>query len=354
MGHGANTNCDICVSKFAAGLTKLVSSSDTAVHSPGPACCKYHYTSCHLTHTHGQMYTGRPQSPQLVLQAAHYCTILARLNHSLMGGLTDWYCYSLWGLALHTNRRLSRSRCQQRRSGYLHAYNGLEWNPTGGNLPCPPGTSECHNMGYLEGIVGRGIVNQWRIVTPMSPLTCKQPSPEGQQVPRLAPLSCDRVQFSSCAGSSVEGLQTTTFPFLGNRPPAFVLSLSTLPISFFSWHNQKLSEPSRNHINLTWKHTSWPASCPRCIFPLLTKSYAEIFWSNCWHAGWHQAAEGHMNPGRTEGGEDGDAGHVFLAKKLAGETCAGCLATECCGQDIWQSLTLWECDSGAFIFGPGP
>lgn len=55
-----------------------------------------------------------------------------------------------------------------------------------------------------------------------------------------------------------------------------------------------------------------------------------------------------------EGGEDGDAGHVFLAKKLAGETCAGCLATECCGQDIWQSLTLWECDSGAFIFGPGP
>lgn len=151
MGHGADTNCDICVSKFAAGLTKLVSSSDTAVHSPGPACCKYHYTSCHLTHTHRQMYTGRPQSPQLVLQAAHYCTILARLNHSLMGGLTDWYCYSLWGLALHTNRRLSRSRCQQRRSGYLHAYNGLEWNPTGGNLPCPPGTSECHNMGYLEG-----------------------------------------------------------------------------------------------------------------------------------------------------------------------------------------------------------
>lgn len=89
--------------------------------------------------------------PQLVLQTAHYCTILARLNHSLMGGLTDWYCYSLWGLALHTNRRLSRSRCQRRRSGYLHAYNGLEWNPTGGNLPCPPGTSECHNMGYLEG-----------------------------------------------------------------------------------------------------------------------------------------------------------------------------------------------------------
>lgn len=151
MGHGANTNCDICVSKFAAGLTKLVSSSDTAVHSLGPACCTYHYTSCHLTHTHRQMYTGRPHSPQLVLQTAHYCTILARLNHSLMGGLTDWYCYSLWGLALHTNRRLSRSRCQRRRSGYLHAYNGLEWNPTGGNLPCPPGTSECHNMGYLEG-----------------------------------------------------------------------------------------------------------------------------------------------------------------------------------------------------------
>lgn len=191
----------------------------------------------------------------------------------------------------------------------------------------------------------------------MSPLTCKQPSPEGQQVPRLAPLSCDRVQFSSCAGSSVEALQTTTFPFLGNRPPAFVLSLSTLPISFFSWHNQELSEPSRNHINLTWKHTSWPASCPRCIFPYWQKATMRfsglivdmLVGTKLQKDTWTQGGQS-----VDEGGEDGDAGRVSLAKKLARETCAGCLVTECWGQDVWQSLTLWECYSGAFIFGPGP
>lgn len=89
------------------------------------------------------------------------------------------------------------------------------------------------------------------------------------RVPSLAPLSCDADQVCPCAGSSVEALQTTSFPFLGNRPPAFVLSLSTPPISqffFFSWHNQELSEPSRNHINLTWKHASRPVFCPRCLF----------------------------------------------------------------------------------------
>ena len=79
-----------------------------------------------------------------------------------------------------------------------------------------------------EGLLG-GAFSQLEIMTPRSPLTCTQPSPEGQQVPRLAPLSCDRNQVCPCEGSSVEALQTTSFPFLGNRPPAFVLSLSTPP-----------------------------------------------------------------------------------------------------------------------------
>lgn len=36
----------------------------------------------------------------------NYCSVLVRLNHSLMGGLVERYCYSLWELAVHTNRRL--------------------------------------------------------------------------------------------------------------------------------------------------------------------------------------------------------------------------------------------------------
>jgi len=70
-----------------------------------------------------------PQSHTLtvfLVQPPHYCFILDGLNHSLMGGRTDRYCYSLWGLAVLTNRRLWRSRCQRGHSGYRPAYNGLE------------------------------------------------------------------------------------------------------------------------------------------------------------------------------------------------------------------------------------
>ncbi len=142
-------------------LKKPVSSDDTAVHShTNPIYLPLEYLEGPLpqsplprktpppqlsSYTHTQMYTGSPLT--IIQPQPHSCTILARLNHSLMGGLTDRYCYSLWGLAVHTNRRLRRSCCQQRRSGYLHAYNGQEWNATGGDLPCPLSSSECHNMG---------------------------------------------------------------------------------------------------------------------------------------------------------------------------------------------------------------
>lgn len=89
------------------------------------------------THTRTKAHREHNPTPH---HTPHCCTILAKLNHSLMGGLTERYGYSLWGLAMHTNRRLCGSHCQQTRLGYLQAFKGMEWDPTGKDLPCPLGS----------------------------------------------------------------------------------------------------------------------------------------------------------------------------------------------------------------------
>lgn len=132
--------------KGTTSLTKPVSSHDTTVHShtnpwslrlssiraPHGATAAIttdtqisSSPSCHPTHTHTSVH-GETTILLPIIQPPHCCIILARHNHSLMGGLTNRYCYSLGGLVVHTNRTLCRSCYQQRWSGYLHAYNGLE------------------------------------------------------------------------------------------------------------------------------------------------------------------------------------------------------------------------------------
>lgn len=80
------------------------------------------------THTRTDVHGGdrNPAPPTPPYSRPCRCAVQARLNHSLMRGLTNRYCYSLWGAAAHTDRRLWRSGYQRRRSGYLCAYNGLE------------------------------------------------------------------------------------------------------------------------------------------------------------------------------------------------------------------------------------
>lgn len=114
-----------------------------------------------------------------------------------------------------------------------------------------------------------GFCSQKDILTLQLPLTCMQPSPGVLRVWRVPLLSCDAGQVCQCAGSNVEELQTNSFPFRENRPPAFVWSPPQPPNyqfpHFFPPDIKNFREPSSNRISLTWKHSSWPF-CPRCLF----------------------------------------------------------------------------------------
>lgn len=138
----------LCFEKGTASLTEPVSASDTAIHhrtnsiylplqhlegatAAVAAATQDRLSSVRLTRACTNVH-WETTIPLPIVWLPRRRAIQAKSNHSLMRGLTNRYCYSLWGPAAHTDRRLWRSCYQRRRSGYLHAYNGLEWNPTGG------------------------------------------------------------------------------------------------------------------------------------------------------------------------------------------------------------------------------
>lgn len=213
-----------------------------------------------------------------------------------MGGLTDWYCYSLWGLALRTNRRLWRWCCQQRWSGYLHTQSKLECNPTGTDALCPLGSSECHNMEIeeREGIVRGGFLQSMRHYDPPNhilhsynlPLRCS----ESRDFLHSHAIETEAVHMRV---QVLRPSKPLLFHFWETDPllmhyPSQPLKPTNFPVSP-PLHNQELSEPSSDHRTLTRKHALWPVFCPKCPFFTLSP-VKQIRWHflvqllACWSA----------------------------------------------------------------------
>ncbi len=140
-----------------------------------------------------------------------------------------------------------------------------------GDPPCPQGSSECHNMGgwRLWGNSG-GCLQPVRNHDPWVTFYMHTTFPWGASSLKTCPALVQWRPSLSVCGFKCWGPPNHLFSISGKPTPCFCiipLNLSIPPISqFFPWHNQELSEPSSNHINLTWKHASWPAFSPRCLF----------------------------------------------------------------------------------------
>lgn len=79
-------------------------------------------------------------------------------------------------------------------------------------------------------------------------------SRKGNKSPDFHRSRAIKYRVSTCRGSSAGApLQTTSFPFLGNRPPAFVLSLpnlSTLPVPPADIIRNRLNHPVTTQTSL--------------------------------------------------------------------------------------------------------
>lgn len=178
--------------------------------------------------------------PFPIIQPPHHYTIPARPNHSLMGGLTGRYCYSLWGLAVHTNRRLCWWCCQQRWSSYLHTYNSLEWNPTGRDLVPTRQLRVSQHQGQCE------------IMNPESPLTCTQLSPRRAERPKTCSTLVRWKPSLSMCGFKCWGPPNHFFSISGKPTPCFCiipLNPPTPPISLSQSESVwNIQQPQKLHL----------------------------------------------------------------------------------------------------------